>query len=245
MHQTMTTDQTATATTPTSATPSAATAPVVVAPSVRRQRRPLLAVLAGLLILLGAGGGALVFLSVGSTVEAVAARVPVARGELMTAEMFTTVQIAPDQQLAYLTADQLPTLIGLRAAHDVAAGSLVSAAVGVEQMVPSAGRTVVGMSLPPGAEPAVELLVGDRVRVILTEPAYACAAGETTAEATASSAVACAVDVVIPGVVVATARDEASGQVSVSVDVAEADAARTAAAAALGRAALVLDSRDN
>jgi hypothetical protein len=53
------------------------------------------------------------------------------------------------------------------------------------------------------------------------------------------------VDVVIPGVVVATARDEASGQVSVSVDVAEADAARTAAAAALGRAALVLDSRDN
>ncbi len=244
MHQTMTTDQTATATTPTSATPSAATAPVVVAPSVRRQRRPLLAVLAGLLILLGAGGGALVFLSVGSTVEAVAARVPVARGELMTAEMFTTVQIAPDQQLAYLTADQLPTLIGLRAAHDVAAGSLVSAAVGVEQMVPSAGRTVVGMSLPPGAEPAVELLVGDRVRVILTEPAYACAAGVTTAEA-GTSAVACAVDVVIPGVVVATARDEASGQVSVSVDVAEADAARTAAAAALGRAALVLDSRDN
>lgn len=244
MHQTMTTDQTATATTPTSATPSAATAPVVVAPSVRRQRRPLLAVLAGLLILLGAGGGALVFLSVGSTVEAVAARVPVARGELMTAEMFTTVQIAPDQQLAYLTADQLPTLIGLRAAHDVAAGSLVSAAVGVEQMVPSAGRTVVGMSLPPGAEPAVELLVGDRVRVILTEPAYACAAGDTTAEA-GTSAVACAVDVVIPGVVVATARDEASGQVSVSVDVAEADAARTAAAAALGRAALVLDSRDN
>ncbi len=48
----------------------------------------------------------------------------------------------------------------------------------------------------------------------------------------------------IPAVVVATARDEASGQVSVSVDVAEADAPRTAAAAALGRAALVLDSRD-
>ncbi len=33
--------------------------------------------------------------------------------------------------------------------------------------------------LPPGAEPAVPLQVGDRVRVILTEPAYACAAGES------------------------------------------------------------------
>lgn len=224
---------------------AAAPAPPIVTPAaVRRQRRPVLAVLAGLLILLGAGGGALVFLSLGSTVEAVAARVPVARGQLMTAEMFTTVQIAPDQQLAYLEANQLPTLIGQRAAHDVAAGTLVSATVAVEQMVPSAGRTVVGMSLPPGAEPAIELLVGDRVRVILTEPAYACAAGESSAE-TGTSTVACDVNVVIPGVVVATARDEASGQVSVSVEVDQADAARTAAAAALGRAALVLDSRDN
>ena len=141
---------------------AAAPAPPIVTPAaVRRQRRPLLAVLAGLLILLGAGGGALVFLSLGSTVEAVAARVPVARGQLMTAEMFTTVQIAPDHQLAYLEAAQLPTLLGQRAAHDVAAGTLVSATVAVEQMVPSAGRTVVGMSLPPGAEPAIELLVGD------------------------------------------------------------------------------------
>lgn len=75
---------------------------------------------------------------------------------------------APDQQLAYLEAAQLPTFIGQRAAHDVAAGMLVSATVAVEQMVPSAGRTVMGMSLPLGAEPAIELLVGGWVRVILS-----------------------------------------------------------------------------
>lgn len=217
------------------------------APAARTQRRPLFAVLAGLLILLGAAGGALVFWSTGSTVEAVAARVPVARGQVMTAEMFTTVQIAPNQQLSYLDADELPALLGKRAAHDVAAGSLVGPTAGVEVMVPATGRTVVGLSLPPGAEPAVPLQVGDRVRVILTEPAYACAAGESgtidTPEGTTATA-QCTVNVVIPAVVVATARDEASGQVSVSVDVAEDDAPRTAAAAALGRAALVLDSRD-
>lgn len=225
--------------------PAVARAPIVAAPSTRTQRRPLLAVLAGLLILLGAAGGALVFMTMGSTVEAVSARVPVARGEVMTQDMFTTVEIAPNQQLSYIGADDLPGLLGKRAAHDVAAGSLVGPEAGVEAMVPATGRTVVGLSLPPGAEPAIPLSVGDRVRVILTEPAYACAAGEASSLDSDSGAVVCSVDVVIPGVVVATARDEASGQVTVSVDVAEADAPRTAAAAALGRAALVLDSRDN
>ena len=57
--------------------PTAAKAPPIVAAApVRTQRRPLFAVLAGLLILLGAAGGALVFLTMGSSVEAVAARVP-------------------------------------------------------------------------------------------------------------------------------------------------------------------------
>ena len=52
-------------------------------------------------------------------------------------------------------------------------------------------------------------------------------------------------DVQIPGVVVATVRDEASGQVLVSVEIAADDAARTASGAALGRVAVVLDSREN
>ena len=173
------------------------------APAARTQRRPLFAVLAGLLILLGAAGGALVFWSTGSTVEAVAARVPVARGQVMTAEMFTTVQIAPNQQLSYLDADELPALLGKRAAHDVAAGSLVGPTAGVEVMVPATGRTVVGLSLPPGAEPAVPLQVGDPVRVILTEPAYACAAGESGTIDTpdGTSTAQCTVNVVIPAVV--------------------------------------------
>ncbi len=221
---------------------SATKPPMTTAPSTRSQRRPLFAVLSGLLILLGAAGGALVFLNTGASVEVLAARVHVARGVVMTAEMFTTVTIAPNQQLTYLGAEELSSLLGKRAAHDVAAGALVGPGAGVEAMIPATGRSVVGLSLPPGAEPAIPLLVGDQVRVILTEPAYACAAGET---GIADAGTGCSVDVVIPGLVVATARDAASGQVTVSVDVAAADAPRTAAAAALGRAAVVLDSRDN
>lgn len=230
------------AATPTAASPVGVVPPTVVS-SVRSQRRPLFAVVAVLLILLGAAGGALVFWSTGSTVDAVAARVPITRGTLLTADLFATVQIAPNEQLAYIEADQLDQLVGLRAAHDVAAGALVDPGLGTAEMVPSAGRTVVGLSLPPGAEPAVELLVGDKVRVVLTEPVYACTADTTGADGTTASS-ACTGDLVVAGVVAATARDEASGQLTVSVDVAEADAPRTAAAAALGRAALVLDSRE-
>ncbi len=218
-------------------------APVAPAARARRQARPLVAVVGVLLILMGAAGGALIFLATGSTVEALAARVPVARGQMMSADMFSPVQIAPNQQLSYLEADELPALIGKRAAHDLAAGSLVGPEVAVESVVPAVGRTVVGVSVPPGAEPAVPLQVGDHVRVIMTEPAYAC----TSAVAPASDgnvAPECGKEIVVQGNVVASTRDEASGQVMVSVDVAEADAPRTAAAAAMGRVAVVLDSRE-
>ena len=212
---------------------------------VRTRRRPALAVGAVLLILLGAAGGAWVYLTGRDNVEVVVARVAIARGEVMDATQLTTVHMPPNDQLSYLPAAELPSLVGQRAAHDVAAGALVGPDAATAAMVPGDGRTVVGLSLPPGAEPAIPLQVGDRVRVILTEPAYACAAGTATTPEGSDSSSQCSVDVVIPGVVVATDRDEASGQVGVSVEVAQDDAATAAAGAALGRVALVLDSRDN
>ncbi|MBK7822060.1 MAG: hypothetical protein IPJ61_13585 [Tessaracoccus sp.] len=212
---------------------------------VRTRRRPALAVGAVLLILLGAAGGAWVYLTGRDNVEVVVARVAIARGEVIDATQLTTVHMPPNDQLSYLPAAELPSLVGQRAAHDVAAGALVGPDAATAVMVPGDGRTVVGLSLPPGAEPAIPLQVGDRVRVILTEPAYACAAGTATTPEGDDSSSLCSVDLVIPGVVVATARDEASGQVGVSVEVAQDDAATAAAGAALGRVALVLDSRDN
>ncbi|MBB1510961.1 SAF domain-containing protein [Tessaracoccus sp. MC1756] len=216
------------------------------AASVRTRRRPALAVGAVLLILLGAAGGAWIYLTGRDNVEVVVARVAIARGEVMVADQLTTVHMPPNEQLRYIPATELPDLVGQRAAHDVAAGSLIGPDAATPAMVPGTGRTVVGLSLPPGAEPAIPLQVGDRVRVVLTEPAYACAAGTAASPVDAEGpAPQCSVDVIIPGTVVATARDEASGQVGVSVEVGQDDAPKAAAGAALGRVALVLDSRDN
>lgn len=214
--------------------------------SVRKQRRPVLAVVAVLMILLGAAGGAWLYLTVRETVEVIVARSPIARGEVMDATQLSTVHMPPSKELRYVPATQLSAVVGQRAAHDVAAGSLIGPDTATSEMVPAAGRTVVGVSLPPGAEPGIPLQVGDRVRVILTEPVYACAADPSTTAADNDPGPSdCPPDVVVPGVVVAFARDDASGQASVSVEVAEADAARTAAGSALGRVAVVLDSREN
>lgn len=218
----------------------------------------MVVIAAVLLVLMGAAGGAFAFLGLGQTVEAVAARVSIERGQELSAEMFTTVHINPDQQLRFIGPSEVQELIGLRAGHDIAAGALVGPDAARKQMIPVGGTTVVGLSLPPGAEPGIPLLVGDRVRVVLTEPTYACAAQppvepaepeETSvpeADAGVSAIPECPMSTfVIEGQVVASARDDASGQVSVSVQVAEGDAARAAAAASMGRAALVLDSRES
>lgn len=216
------------------------------AATVRRQRRPIIVVLAVLLVLLGAAGGAWLYLGARDTVEVVVARVAIPRGTVMEASQFVTVQMPPNEQLRYVAAADIADPFGQRAAHDVPAGGLVVPDTSSATLTPGDGRSVVGLSLPPGAEPGLPLQVGDRVRVALTEPAYACAAGTAVAAAdAAASAGACAVDVQIPGLVVATVRDEASGQMQVSVEIAEDDAARIASGAALGRVAVVLDSREN
>lgn len=221
----------------------------------RGQRRPLIAVVAVLLILLGAAGAAFTYLTIGDTVPAAAARVPIDRGQLISEDMIATVDINPNQQLSYISPDEAATMVGQRAARDIAAGGLIGPDAAAEAMVPPVGSTVVGLSLPPGAEPGIPLAVGDRIRVVLTEPTYQCvteaqaSSGEGRSDKddslTSASGTACPDSVyIVAGQVVAYGRDEASGQVTVSVQVAEADAARAAAAAAMDRAALVLDSRD-
>lgn len=210
------------------------------APSpVRTQRRPIWVVVGVLTILLGAAGGALAFWSIGDTVEAVAARTSIERGQMMSIEDFVTVQINPVPELQFIGSDGLEELAGRRAAHDIAAGSLVDQTAAASAMVPGDGFAVVGLSLAPGTEPGVNLVAGDRVRIVLVEPSYDCATAAGEPEAGCDGAL-----LEIAGEVANADRDTASGQLSLAVMVAEQDAGIASAAAALGRAAVVLDSRD-
>ena len=213
----------------------------------RTQRRPLLLVVSALLVLLGAAGGALAWFSIGTAVDAVVARTPIQRGQVMDTDDFVVVQVNPDPQLQMIPPEQIPSLVGQRASHDIAAGGLVPSTVADREVLPPAGQTVIGLSLAPGFYPAMDLLVGDRVRVVLVEPIYSCAAGAPAANDTAVVAVSSGCvegQLTVPGIVVSVSVDPASSQLFMAVQVHQDAAATAASAAALGKAAVVLDTRE-
>lgn len=218
----------------------------LVAPAAARtQRRPFLIVVSVLLVILGAAGGALAWFSIGTAVDAVVARTSIERGQVMDADDFVVVQVNPDPQLQMLPPEQIPALVGKRAVHDIAAGGLVPGSVVDGEIVPAAGETVIGLSLGPGFHPGLELMVGDHIRVVLVEPSYACAAAPTAEEEASAGATDCRDgQLTVPGRVVSVAQDAASSQLFLGVEVRQESAALAASAAALGKAAVVLDSRE-
>ncbi|GAB3821957.1 hypothetical protein GCM10028820_31630 [Tessaracoccus terricola] len=227
--------------TETMTTPSGGSAVVVTPAVARSQRRPLLLVVSVLLIVLGAAGGALAWFSIGTAVDAVVARATIGRGQVMAVDDFVVVQVNPDPHLQFLVPDDISSLVGERAAHDVAAGGLVPASVVQGGVLPSAGQSVIGLSLGPGFHPGVDLKVGDHVRIVLVEPVYACG---TAAEAADGVGECRDGRLTVPGSVVSVSRDPASSQLFLGVQVDEGSAALAASASSMGKAAVVLDTRE-
>ena len=208
----------------------AASAALAAPPKLRR--RPVLA-LAGLgLVVMGALLAVWVYLSNTDTTSAVAVRDTVMRGETITAADLMTVQVSPDPALQIVPGSDLDSFIGHRAARDLSAGTLLTPAAVVPEVVPNAGESVVGLALTAELMPGEPLMVGDRVRVVATP-------GQAGDPATFESA-----DMVFPAAVVGVTTSVESARTVVSVVVAEQDAAQIARWASTGRAALVLDSRE-
>lgn len=197
-----------------------------VVPAPRLRRRPVLVVLAVALVAAGALLGVVLWSSASTTVEVVAVRADVQRGALITAADLGTVRLTPDPALQVVPAAELPGLVGRRAATDLAAGSVLTAAQVTDVVVPAAGESVVGVALAPGMLPAEPLRAGDRVRLVQTPGPGGDVEGAVTA---------------IDAVVVSVAQGDT--QVVVNVVLPSSRAAELAARAATGRVALVLDSR--
>ncbi|WP_238154418.1 SAF domain-containing protein [Ornithinimicrobium sufpigmenti] len=210
--------------------PGMSVAAVPAPPKLRR--RPVMA-LAGLgLVVMGALLVVWVYLSSTDTTSAVAVRDTVMRGETITAADLMTVQVTADPALQIVPAADLDAFIGQRAARDLSAGTLLTPAAAVQEVLPGAGESVVGLALTAELMPGEPLVVGDRVRVVATP-------GQAGDPATFESA-----DTVFPANVVGVSASVESARTVVSVLVAEQDAAQIARWASTGRAALVLDSRE-
>lgn len=204
-------------------------AQVQVTPPPKLRRRPLQALLAVTLIIVGALLAVWVWTAATENVPVVAVREGVMRGEQIAAADLMVVQINPDPALRTVPGAQLESFVGQRAARDLSAGTLLSPEAVTDEVVPGAGRSVVGLALGPGLLPGEPLAVGDAVRVIGT-------VGQGN-PADLEEQVAFRAEVA--GVSVSE-----TGQAMVSVLVAEGQAGEVAKWAAAGRVALVLDSRE-
>lgn len=204
-----------------------------VGPPPKLRRRPMLVAASVAAVCLGALLGAWAWTSTSNTHPVVAVRSTIQRGQVITRADLVNVQVGLDPALASVPAAGVEDLVGKRAALDISAGSLVTPADVTSEVLPPAGQSVVGVGVPTGLMPGTPLLAGDHVRVVVTAGAQ----GEATNRPPQT------ISAVVVGV--SLGGDAGPGApVVVSVQVPESNAAELAAAAATGKVAIVLDSRE-
>ncbi|WP_307864722.1 SAF domain-containing protein [Allobranchiibius sp. CTAmp26] len=159
-------------------------------------------------------------------------RSTVHRGDIITRNDLVIVQVGVDPALKPLPASQLGTVVGKRAALDLAAGGLVTGDDVTSSAIPGRGMSEVGVALAPGSLPASGLVNGDAVRIVSTPGQQ----GQLKSGDTQPQISATVVDVVSSG---------SSGQQIVDVLVPDGQAPDVAAMAGTGRVAIVVDSREH
>lgn len=203
-------------------------APVTEGPK-KLRRSPLMVLVSAGLVLLGAVLGVGVWMMSSTAVEVVTSRAALDRGQVISAADLAVTRAVVDPSVQVIPATQLNSLVGKRAASDVAAGTLLSPTQVTDELPPGTGDSVVGVALVAGQLPAEPLRAGDRVRLVQTPPVQ----GQLPKT------------VVTLDAEVQSVTPTADGQTTV-VDllVPSSRAAELAARAATGRVALVLDSRE-
>lgn len=196
-------------------------------------RRPKLSWIAlGLAVVL-AGGlfGAITLARVADRTPVLALAESIERGETVTAEHLRVVEVAIDEQLPLIPADERSALVGLTATSALPAGSLLTHEHLADGPRVEAGWSVVGLELRPGEYPTRSLAPGDAVEVVRTpDPA--------TARSDGAAGVSVLTDVA--EVFAVESLSETSPTLMVSLIVPREVAPAIAAAAAEGRVRLVL-----
>lgn len=186
-------------------------------------------------VALAALGNVLLMGSLSESRQVVAAAGPIERGALISRDALVTVQVGTDPALSTVPGAQLEALVGQRAAVDIPAGTLLTAASTSTENVPGEGFSLVGVAVPPSVMPGVVLLAGDRIRVVSTPGPQ----GVLDAESEPAS-----VDAVVVSTSLGADLAGVGASTIITVQVPDSQAAALAALAATGRVAVVLDSRD-
>lgn len=155
-------------------------------PTPPRDRRGLLAVLALLLIVVGALSAAIVVYRTGNRADVLVAARAIPAGHKVTAEDFTTTRVAADSG-SIVPASAEHNFIGSYATSNVPSGTLINARMfKAGQIVPS-DSVVMGLTLAVDQRPAKAVQSGDIVRIFYGPKSGGAAIGSTTTGSTSTT----------------------------------------------------------
>ncbi|MFG2516507.1 hypothetical protein [Streptomyces sp. NPDC048584] len=213
-------------------------------PTPPRERKPALAALAVLLILVGALGATMLVLQVGDRIEVVKITAEIPAGQSVTDANTTSVMVAEDPDIHYVEYTQLDALKKLKAKSTIPGGVVaVGEMFGDEASVP-AGKALVGLSLKEGQYPT-GIKSGDTVAAYRVGGT---ARSGSDSDADGGSSAGDANTLVVDKARVDFVQDKKSGDIvsssslPVTLLVTGADAAALTQAASNGEVALVLVS---
>ncbi|MGW0813292.1 hypothetical protein ACWD00_08585 [Streptomyces viridiviolaceus] len=208
-------------------------------PTPPRERKPALAALAVLLILVGALGATMLVLRAGDRIEVVKVTEDIQAGEAITENNVTSVMVAADSGINYVEWSQLDTIKTYKAKSTIYGGSLaVGEMFAKEEQLP-AGKATVGLALKEGQYPA-GIKSGDVVAAYRVGTSGS-SSSDSDNDASSSSPSSGAI---VDDARVDTVKDDSdstvsTGSKSLTLLVDAADAAALASAASAGEVAVV------
>lgn len=148
-----------------STTPARTGAPGTRLPSRPRDKRPALALLALLLVLLGALGSALLVYRTSDRTEVLVASDTINQGQTVTAEDFTVTEVAFEDGTQLVPATALEAFVGSSSVTHIPPGTLISSQMFTPTQLQPEGAQLVGVVVPSVGRPAEGFRTDDIVRV--------------------------------------------------------------------------------
>jgi hypothetical protein len=155
-------------------------------PTPPRERKPALAALAVLLILVGALGATMLVLQVGDRVEVVKVTRDIQQGESVTKDDATSALVAADDSINYVKWDQLSALKNFKARTTIYKDTIVMGQMFGEEGGIAAGKSTVGLSLKAGQYPT-GLQRGDTVAAYRVSSASGSSSGNSNSGSSSSA----------------------------------------------------------
>ncbi|AWW38223.1 hypothetical protein [Streptomyces cadmiisoli] len=209
-------------------------------PTPPRERKPALAALAVLLILVGALGATMLVLQAGDRIEVIKVTAEIQAGESISSGNTTSVLVAKDDSINYVKWEQRDALKEFKAKSTIYEGTVVIGDMFTKGTGLPAGKASVGVALKEGQYPK-DLEAGDTVVAYRVGTAGSGSDSEDSGTGAGSSSGAVLVDDARVNTMNEESGDSAvsTGTLSLTLLVDQADAAALTQAASAGEVAIV------